>query len=88
MTWLPTFQLDLSDIDPKYNSIIVLDDLMDFAVYSPIIQSCLRKEDATTQVLYFCCRMLFQKKNTTPVSVVTLNIWFYLDVWRIDDRSV
>ena len=24
-----TFQLDLSDIDPKYNSIIVLDDLMD-----------------------------------------------------------
>ena len=32
----PTFQLDLSDIDPKYNNIIVLDDLMDFAVDSPI----------------------------------------------------
>ena len=24
---LPTFQLNLSDIDPKYNNIIVLDDL-------------------------------------------------------------
>ena len=29
---LHTFQLDLSDIDPKYNNIIVLDDLMDLAV--------------------------------------------------------
>ena len=26
---LPTIQLDLSDIDPKYNNIIVLDDLTD-----------------------------------------------------------
>ena len=34
---LPTFQLDLSGIDPKYNNIIVLDDLMDLAVDSPII---------------------------------------------------
>ena len=34
---LPTFQLDLSDIDPKYNNIIVLDDLMDLALDSPII---------------------------------------------------
>ena len=33
----PTFQLDLSDINPTYNSIIVLDDLMDLAVDSPII---------------------------------------------------
>ena len=34
---LPMFQLVLSDIDPKYNNIIVLDDLMDLAVDSPII---------------------------------------------------
>ena len=34
---LPTFQLNLSDIDPKYNNIIVLDDLMDLAVDSQII---------------------------------------------------
>ena len=31
------FQLVLSDIDPKYNNIIVLDDLMDLAIDSPII---------------------------------------------------
>ena len=34
---LPTIQLDLNDIDPKYNNSIVLDDLMDLAVDSPII---------------------------------------------------
>ena len=34
---LPTFQLNLSDIDPKYNNIKVLDDLMDLAVDSQII---------------------------------------------------
>ena len=33
----PMFQLNLSDIDPKYNNIIVLDDLMDLAVDSQII---------------------------------------------------
>ena len=35
---LPTFQLDISDIDPKCNSIIVLDDLMDLAIDCPIIE--------------------------------------------------
>ena len=34
---LPTFQLDLSDIDPNFNNIVVLDDLMDIAIDSPII---------------------------------------------------
>ena len=44
---LSTFQLDLSDIDLKYNNIIVLDDLMDLTVDSPIIskKTHLRKED-------------------------------------------
>ena len=34
---LPKFRLDLRDIDPKHNNIIVLDDLMNLAVDSPII---------------------------------------------------
>ena len=34
---LPTFHLNLSDIDPKYKNITVLDDLMDLAVDSQII---------------------------------------------------
>ena len=82
---LATFQLDLIDIDPKYNNIIVLDDLMGLAVDSPII---LKLESTEMQVLYCCYRMHFQKLNTTPVSVVTLNIWFSLDARQIDDRSV
>ena len=61
---LPTFQLDLSDIDPRYNNIIVLDDLMDLAVDSPIISKLFSTE---MPVLYCCYRMLFQKVNTTPV---------------------
>ena len=34
---LPKFELDLSDIDPCYNNIVVLDDLMDIAMDSPVI---------------------------------------------------
>ena len=34
---LPTFQHHLSNIDPKYNNIIVFDDLMDLDVDRPII---------------------------------------------------
>ena len=34
---LPEFEPDLGDIDPRYNNIVVLDDLMDMAVHSPII---------------------------------------------------
>ena len=34
---LPELQHDLSDIDPCYNSMVVLDDIMDMVVDSPII---------------------------------------------------
>ena len=34
---LPKFELDLSDIDPCYNNIVVLDDLMDIAMDNPVI---------------------------------------------------
>ena len=34
---LPEFELDLSDIDPCYNNMVVLDDLMDMAVDRPFI---------------------------------------------------
>ena len=34
---LPEFEPNLCDIDPRYNNIVVLDDLMDMAVDSPII---------------------------------------------------
>ena len=34
---LSEFESDLSDIDPCYNNIVVLDNLMDIAVDSPII---------------------------------------------------
>ena len=38
---LPMFELDLSDIDPKYNKIIELDDLMGLDVDNQIFLSIL-----------------------------------------------
>ena len=34
---LPTFQEDLREIDPKYNNVIIFDDLMAEAIESPIV---------------------------------------------------
>ena len=50
---LPEFEPDLCDIDPRYNNIVVLDDLMDMAVDSPIISK-------------LCYKMLSQKESTIP----------------------
>ena len=41
---LLTFQLNLSDKDPKYSNIIVLDDLTDLAVDSQIISKLFTRE--------------------------------------------
>ena len=41
---LPKFDLDLSDIDPCYNNIVVLDDLMAMVVDSPIISKPFTQE--------------------------------------------
>ena len=65
-----------------------MDGLVDLAVDSLIISKLLLKEVIETQALPCCCKMLFQKPNTTPVSVVTLNTWPYLDVRQIEDITV
>ena len=85
---LPTFQLDLSDIDPNHNNIIVLDDLMDLAVDSPIISKLFTQGRHRNTSVILLLQNAFQKVNTTPVSVLTLNIWVSVDVRQIDDRSV
>ena len=85
---LPTFQLDLSDIDPKYNNIIVLDDLMDLAVDSPIISKLFTQGRHRNASVMLLLQNAFQKVNTTPVSVVMHNMWFSLNVRQIDDRSI
>ena len=56
---LPKFEFDLIDIDPCYNNIVVLDDLMDIAVDSPIISKLSPKGGIETQVSYCCYKMLF-----------------------------
>ena len=63
----PKFELDLSDIDPCYNNIVVLDDLMDIAVESPIISKLFTQGGIETQVSYCCYKLLFLKESTIPV---------------------
>ena len=70
---LPTFQLNLSDIVPKHNNIIVLDNLMDLAVDSQIISKlCTQGRQRNTSVILLL-QVLLQKGNTTQASTVMLN---------------
>ena len=46
---LPEFEPDFCDIDPRYNNIVVLDDLMDTAVDSPIISKHFTQGRHTSQ---------------------------------------
>ena len=68
---LPTFQLDLSDIDPKNNNIIVLDDLMDFAVDSPFISKLFtqgRHRNALPSVILLLQNAFPKGKHNTSIS--------------------
>ena len=60
----PEFELDLSDIDPCYNNIVVPDDLMDMGVDSPIIS---KPGKHRLQGSYCCYKMHFRKESTIPV---------------------
>ena len=71
---LPEFEPDLDDIDPLYNNIIVLDDLMDIAVDSPIISKLFTQEGIETPVSYCCYKMHFQKESTIQALVAMLSI--------------
>ena len=66
---LPMFQLDLSDIDPKYNKFIVLDDQMDLAVDSP--QGRHRQYSTVYRKTGYCTHFLClnHSYSTIPVSI-------------------
>ena len=88
---LPAFQFDLSDIDPKYNNSIVLDDLMDLAVDSPIISKVFTQGRHRNASVILLLQNAFPKgKQNTSISRNTqyIYVWFSLDVRQIDDRSV
>ena len=66
---LPTFQLDLSDIDLKYNNIIVLDDLMDLSVDSPIISKLFTQGRHRNASVILLLQNAFPKgKHNTSIS--------------------
>ena len=61
---LPTSQLDLNDIDPKYNNIIVLDELMDLAVDSPIISALFAQGRHRNASVILLLQNAFPKRKT------------------------
>ena len=66
---LPTFQLELSDIDPKINNIIILDDLMDLAVNSPIISKMFMQVRHRNASVILLLQNAFPKcKHNTSIS--------------------
>ena len=64
---LPKFQLVLSDIDPCYNYIVVLDDLMDIAVDSPVISKLF------TQGRHRNASVILLIQNAFPTSKTLVN---------------
>ena len=66
---LPTFQLNLSDIDPKYNNVIVLDDLMNLAVDCQIISKLFTQGRHRNASVILLLQNAFPKgKHNTSIS--------------------
>ena len=77
---IPDFEPDVNDIDPLYSNIIVLDDLMDIAVDSPIISKLFTQGRHRNASVILLLKMHFQKESTIPAFVATLSIWHFSGV--------
>ena len=82
---LPTFQLDLSDTDPKYNNIIVLDDLMDLAVDSPIILNLFTQGRHINASVMLLLQNAFPKgkQNTSISRNAQYMVFFKVDLYDL-----
>ena len=78
MEGLPQFEPDLGDIDSLYIIIIVLDDLMDMAVDSPIISKLFtqRRHRNTRVILYLQNSFPKGKYNTTIIRNTQYKVLF------------
>ena len=77
---LPEFEHDLCDIHPRYNNIVVLDDLMDMAVNSPIISKLFTQGRHRNASVILLLQNAFPKgKYNTSISA-TLSIWRFSGV--------
>ena len=78
---LSKFELNLSDIDPCYNNIVVLDDLMDIAVDSLVISKLFTQGRHRNASVILLLQKAFPKgKYNTSISRNMLSIWCFSDV--------
>ena len=86
---VPELSEDLCEINPRYNKIIILDDLMAEATDSPVVSQldCLPKAAIETPVLSYCCKTCFLKGNIIWISAEMPSIWLSSEVLAIGNKS-
>ena len=96
---LPELNEDLLEINPKFNNVLVFDDLMSQAIDNPGYpgnvfkkldtrqsENCLRRGDIVMRVLFFYCKTCFQKGNLTQILAEVRRIWFCLAALVTENR--
>ena len=82
---LPEFKEDLREIDPKFNNVLVFDDLMAQATDSRLASLLgLLKGGIEMLVYYFCYKICFQRENLTRTSARMISTWLFSDVLLVD----
>ena len=70
---IPQFSEDLREINPKYNNILVFDDLMAEAVDSPVLSHFFSNGAIETLVPFFYYKTCFPKASITPILLAMHN---------------
>ena len=71
---LPELSEDLHEINPKFNNVLVFDDLMSQAIDSPVLSKLLG--DIVMRVLFYCYKTCFPRENLTQILAEMRSIWF------------
>ena len=84
---MPKLSEDLCEINPRYNNIIILDDLMAEATDSLWYLDCLPKAAIETPVLSYCCKTCFLRGNIIQISAEMPSTWLSSEVLAIGKKS-
>ena len=72
---LPDLSEDLREIDPKFNNVLVFDDLMSQATDSPLLSLLFTQGRHRNASVILLLQICFPKENSTLISAGMLSIW-------------
>lgn len=84
---IPQFSEDLREINPKYNNILVFDDLMAEGVDSPVLSHFFSNGAIETLVPFFYYKTCFPKASITPILLAMHNTRSCSDLPVIESGS-